>query len=255
MQLQVHIGSLEVAAPRAVRFGPFDAANLIRGHLGKELFRAQPELYQRLYNPEPLSGGPSGFADPPRPIRLITRHLAGRSFRAGEPIGFQVHLFDASLLPALGTSNFRLLQLDLNAPFAETSQLEIQFLTPTEIRGVPQPDFGPLLARLRDRLSLLRTFYGAGPLEIDFRGLGERATMVQLLSTRLESMHASRRSTSQQTRHPLGGFFGTARYAGDLTEFLPYLYAGQFTGLGKYTVWGQGEISIPILPAATSSLK
>jgi hypothetical protein len=68
-------------------------------------------------------------------------------------------------------------------------------------------------------------------------------------------MQSSRRSTSQQTRHPHGGFFGTAQYAGDLTEFLPYLYAGQFTGLGKYTVWGQGEISIPVLPAATSSLK
>ncbi len=255
MQLQVHIGSLEVTAPRVVRFGRFDAANLIRGHFGKELFRAQPELYQRLYNPEPLTDGPSGFADPPRPIRLITRHLAGRSFQAGQPIGFQVHLFDLSLLPAFGANSFRTLHIDLNAPFPATAELEIQFLTPTELRGVPEPDFGPLFARLRDRLSLLRTFYGDGPLEIDFRGLGERARQVQLLSTHLESMHASRRSTSQQTRHPLGGFFGTARYAGDLTEFLPYLYAGQFTGLGKYTVWGQGEISIPILPAATSSLK
>lgn len=255
MEIQVHVGSLEIEAPRAVEFGDFDAANLVRGHFGKELFRQRAEIYRRLYDPAPLAQGPSGFADPPRPFRLLTRHLAGRRFRAGESIPFGIHLFAAALLPLLGEERFRPLRLDLGARFAPVEELEVQFLTPTEIRGVQVPDFRTLFARLRDRLSLLRTFYGVGPLEIDFRGMGERAAEIRLLEAKLKRAEGSRRSTSQQNRHPLGGFYGSARYGGDLREFLPYLYAGQYTGVGKYTVWGQGEISISVLPDATLSLK
>lgn len=255
MEIQVHIGSLEIEAPRAVEFGDFDAANLVRGHFGKELFRHQAELYRRLYDPPPLPAGPSGFADPPRPFRLLTRQLAGRRFRAGERIPFGIHLFDATLLPLLGAERFRPLRLDLGARFPEVEELEVRFLTPTEIRGVQVPDFRIFFARLRDRLSLLRTFYGAGPLEIDFRGLGERAGQIRLISANLQRAEGSRRSTSQQNRHPIGGFYGSARYSGALGEFLPFLWAGQYTGVGKYTVWGQGEISISVLPDATLSLK
>jgi hypothetical protein len=254
--LTVYVGTLEIAAPRPLRFGRFDAGNLIRGHFGKELFRAQPRLYQRLYEPLPLAlaGGPSGFADPPRPFVLRTRQLAERSFKHGEPIPFGIHVFDETLLPALGESSFERVDLDLRAAFAERSSLEIRFLTPTEIRGWERPEFGAVFARLRDRLSLLRTIYGAGPLEIDFRGLGQRARTIRLVSAELEWERAGRRSTSQGTRQALGGFHGSAIYEGDLTEFLPYLHAGAYTGVGKYTVWGQGEISTVLLPAETNPL-
>lgn len=247
MRFQVHIGKLNLTAPRAVTFGRFDAANLVRGHFGKELFRERPELYQQLYDPAPMPKGPSGFADPPRPFRLITKALAGKSFQAGESIEFGIHLFDARLLPQLGASGFSNVEVDLEGQFPPTERLELEFVTPTEIRGLTEPEFGTIFARLRDRISLLRSFYGAGPLEIDFRAMGERAREIRLVSHDLEIERGSRKSTSQGTRHPLGGFLGSATYEGDLTEFLPFLAAGALTGVGKYTVWGQGEISTKLI--------
>jgi hypothetical protein len=58
-------------------------------------------------------------------------------------------------------------------------RVRVRFLTPTELKSAgviaPRPEFAILFARLRDRISTLRAFYGAGPLEIDFRAMGERA--------------------------------------------------------------------------------
>ena len=37
---------------------------------------------------------------------------------------------------------------------------------------------------------------------------------------------------------------GEAEYEGDLTEFMPYLRAGEWTGVGRQTTWGKGAIAI-----------
>jgi hypothetical protein len=42
----------------------------------------------------------------------------------------------------------------------------------------------------------------------------------------------------------LGGFTGWAEYEGELREFVPYLEAARWTGVGRQTVWGKGEIGI-----------
>ena len=58
----------------------------------------------------------------------------------------------------------------------------VLFRTPTELKGNAAGDgmpFGVLFARVRDRISSLRSLYGEGPLPIDFRALSERAGMVR----------------------------------------------------------------------------
>ena len=47
--------------------------------------------------------------------------------------------------------------------------------TQSDGRIAGRPDFPILFAGLRDRISTLRSLYGAGPLAVDFRGLAERA--------------------------------------------------------------------------------
>jgi hypothetical protein len=128
------------------------------------------------------------------------------------------------------------------------TSLCIQFLTPTELKceGVLalQPDFPLLFARIRDRISTLRTLYGPGPLEIDFRGIGERASRVVMSRCRMEAAHSERRSSRTGQVHPLSGFTGEAEYRGGLGEFLPYLRVAQWTGVGRQTVWGKGELAV-----------
>jgi|HigsolmetaAR202D_1030399.scaffolds.fasta_scaffold08269_4 Uncharacterized conserved protein (DUF2276). len=124
----------------------------------------------------------------------------------------------------------------------------VRFVTPTELKSqdqvVARPEFDVLFARLRDRISTLRALYGAGPLEIDFRAMGDRAAAVRLVRCELQHRDVERRSSRSGQRHPLGGFTGEAEYEGNLGEFLPYLRLGQWVGVGRQTVWGKGEIVV-----------
>ena len=132
--------------------------------------------------------------------------------------------------------------------------VHLQFLTPTELKGdgglVDRPGFAILFSRLRDRIGALSALYGRGPLPVDFRGIGERARAVRLVRCSLETRHAVRRSSRTGLVHPLGGFTGHAEYAGDLAEFLPWLAAARWAGVGRHTVWGHGEVRIVAVSTA-----
>lgn len=233
------VAKLRLVARSPISFGAHGAANLIRGQFGRELFQERPELYQHLF--APVSAGPSGLKDAPRPYVLRTRELDGRTFQAGEPVPFRVHLFEHAWVEA------ERVMIDLNPRLEKVTRVKVEFLTPTELKGGEGADFGVLFARLRDRISSLRALYGEGPLEIDFREMGERAREVRLIDQSIERVDRNRTSRATGATHPIGGFVGDAIYEGDLSEFLPYLEAGFWTGVGRQTVWGKGEIRATVL--------
>ena len=138
--------------------------------------------------------------------------------------------------------------LDLAPPTGSVQRVRVRFVTPTELKSghqiVSQPEFGVLAARIRDRLSKLRELYGDGPLTIDFRGFGDRAALVRMTRCEISRVEVERRSSRTGQVHPIGGFIGEAQYEGDLGEFIPYLRAAKWTGVGRQTVWGKGEIEI-----------
>jgi hypothetical protein len=105
-----------------------------------------------------------------------------------------------------------------------------------------RPEFGILAARVRDRISTLRELYGDGPLDIDFRGFGERAALVRMIRCEVRQVDVLRRSSRTGQVHSIGGFVGSAEYEGDLAEFVPYLRAARWAGVGRQIVWGNGEI-------------
>jgi len=248
-----------------VRFPPGQGTNVIRGAFGWLLREsASPVDYARLFEPR-AEGGPSGLADPPRPFVLRAAHLDGGSFEAGEEFSFDVHAFDvrnptlelfraafeAVADKGLGPERGRALverveeeamTLTLDAGTA-AERVMVRFVTPTELKG-GGAEFAVLFARVRDRLSTLRALYGDGPLEIDFRGMGERAREVRLVRSELEWERRVRRSSRTGQVHPIGGFTGSAEYAGVLGEFVPWLEAARWVGVGRQTVWGKGEIHV-----------
>ncbi len=140
------------------------------------------------------------------------------------------------------------IHLSLTPGSAPVSRLVIAFTTPTELKHESSlaavPEFQILFARLRDRISALHTFYGPGPLEVDFKALAERARNVRLVDSGLEHQAVTRHSSRTGQRHPIGGFTGTAVYEGPLTDFVPWLRAGYWTGVGRQTVWGKGVVQI-----------
>jgi CRISPR-associated endoribonuclease Cas6 len=240
-------------APAPVHFPEGETANLFRGQFGKILYRRDPVAYARLFEPVRDAGVPSGLRDPPRPFVLRVRHLEGATlerFQVGLNVFETNHPEIVDAMEELGRESFRaeLVRVEgqdvLRLPLAATRparRVRVHFLSPTELKNAGRPEFGPLFSRIRDRIGALRMLYGPGPLEIDFKAMGERARAIRM--TRCDVRHTEvNRSTGQ--RHPLGGFTGIAEYEGDLTEFIPYLEIAGYTGVGRQTVWGKGEISI-----------
>ncbi len=140
------------------------------------------------------------------------------------------------------------LELSLDPPAKPVSRLLVRFITPTELKCggqiAAQPDFGILAARVRDRIGTLSELYGDGPLPIDFRGFGERAALVRMKRCEIRTVVRSRRSSRTGQVHSTGGFVGEAEYEGELTEFIPFLKAASWTGVGRQTVWGKGQIEV-----------
>ena len=257
-------------AEESIFFPPGKAANVLRGAFGMMLREtAGAPQYARIFEPK-AAEGPSGLAAPPRPFVFRAAHLDGKTISAGSSFHFDMNLFDAQdpasealqqayqrlaeagLGPSRGRTTLvsvdtERISIPLDGPTEPAGRIRVQFVTPTELKGAAvQPEFGILFARLRDRISTLRALYGPGPLDIDFRAMGERARHIQISRCELTWHSAQRRSSRTGQTHPIGGFTGEveyqAGYDGDLGEFLPYLRAGQWTGVGRQTVWGKGEI-------------
>jgi len=252
---------LKFLARAPLSFPPGAASNRLRGAFGAALHRLGcAEIF------EPSSAaGPSGLADLPRPFVFRAHHLDGLTIAPGETFHFDLHWFDlrrssldtvlsafGKLLPEAELVDVRgadvPLELCLNPPREPVSRLAIRFETPTELKAsgqaVERPEFEVLAARARDRISTLRALYDDGPLAIDFRQFGERAARIHMTRCDIQRVESSRRSGRTGQIHSLGGFVGQAEYEGDLTEFVPYLRAAQWTGVGRQTAWGKGALVV-----------
>ena len=241
----------------------------------------QPELYERIFQPaleeqaaltEKLEGhAPSGLGDLPRPFVFRAAHLDGRTIGRGQPFHFDLHLFDtrdpaveaftgafarvaeAGLganrsKAALQSSEHRMVQLSLMPKRGHVDRVRVRFATPTEMKAdgrlVTEPRFQILISRIRDRVSTLRALYGAGPLALDFKAFSDRAEAVVITRCEIARSPVARRSSRTGQTHPIGGFVGEVDYEGDLSEFVPFLEAARWTGVGRHTVWGNGVIEV-----------
>lgn len=273
MTLHIRRLRFEFQARDAVWFPPGKAANVFRGAFG-DIFRriAENSAYTQMFEPRALTpdSGPSGFKDRPRPFVLRAAPLDGTRFKPGEHFTLEVNVFDLEV-PALDyfTRSFEQLReeglgpgrprVDLIAanelpavaadlaPRSESvSKIGVDFLTPTELKSDGQTlrdaPFDVLFRRTRDRISGLIGLYQNGSESVDFRGLGDRAASVRLIAARFEQHDHQRRSSRTGQTHSLGGFTGHAEYEGELAEFLPWLEAAWWTGVGRLTVWGNGLI-------------
>jgi len=235
--------------------------------------------YARVFEPtgeptgEPASpgSGPSGLRDRPRPFVFRAAYLDGKTIQPQERFWFDVNLFETrnppldsfaqafgrlakqGIGPQRGRAELvsveqRPISISLAPNAEEARMLRVEFVTPTELKSgdhlVARPDFDVLFARSRDRVSTLRALFGAGPLEIDFRAMGERAGAIRTTRCELQQVEATRRSSRTGQVHGIGGFVGMAEYEGDVSEFIPYLEVAQWTGIGRQCVWGKGELRL-----------
>jgi hypothetical protein len=253
-------------AHEALSFPRGTAANRLRGAFGAVLHKSGCAA---LFEPSGLDpsaeAGPSGLANRPRPFVFRAGHLDGLTIAPAEKFHFDFHWFDlrrssldtvvqalAQLFDQASLENVHgadvPLRICLDPSHDRVDRVTIRFETPTELKAagqaVERPEFGVLAARIRDRISTLRSLYDEGPLQLDFREFGERAARVRMTRCDIERVEISRRSGRTGQTHSLGGFIGEAEYEGDLTEFVPYLRVAQWTGVGRHTAWGKGALAV-----------
>lgn len=126
-----------------------------------------------------------------------------------------------------------------------TNQLTVHLLTPTRIthKGelTDELPFHVFWRRLIGRISALAYFHCGESLELDFKGLIEKAMTVETTKTTLRWHDWTRYSSRQNRKMQLGGLIGSVRYAGDLEEFTPFLALGAFLHVGKNATFGLGK--------------
>ncbi len=147
-------------------------------------------------------------------------------------------------LPAVSTITQA---LDRN-PWTGQTEITLEFMTPTELRfqdrTVTSPDFHHVFKRVRDRISAISFFHCGKPLDINHRMLGIAAESVKTTGRALYWDKRMRRSSRSHLRHDIGGFRGSLIFQGDFGDYWPLLVLGQYTHVGKHTVWGNGQYRI-----------
>jgi len=128
--------------------------------------------------------------------------------------------------------------------------MTIEFVTQTRLKHEGSwarvPEFHIVFRRLLGRLSSMARFHCGGPLDVDFKGMIDRAREIRLVRNDTRWVSWSRYSSRQDKRMHWDGLLGAATYEGDLAPFWPYLRFGQYVhvghgatfGLGRYMVYG-----------------
>ncbi len=137
------------------------------------------------------------------------------------------------------------------------NRIVLEFLTPTRIRFNPsgikggsivvkEPEFHHIIRRLITRVSALSSAYLDVQLDMDFRGIIERAMGVRVVDMDIRWEEAKRISRTQLDRsgrhaiHIKSGFTGKITFEGDIKEFLPLLVLGEYIHVGEDAVFGSG---------------
>ncbi|MGB8657438.1 MAG: CRISPR system precrRNA processing endoribonuclease RAMP protein Cas6 [Candidatus Zixiibacteriota bacterium] len=140
-------------------------------------------------------------------------------------------------------------------PFRENNgqrneqQLTLNFLTPVRVKYEgslgTQLDFHVLIRNLLRRISTLAYFHcDEDQSSIDFKGLIQKAKEIRIARNGLRWYEWERYSARQDTRMNMGGFVGKITYEGNLSEFIPFIEAGELVHVGKGTSFGLGKFEL-----------
>jgi len=127
-------------------------------------------------------------------------------------------------------------------------RIRVEFATPTELKHKGEvrnePEFAAVANRLAERVWTLGRLYQGWSSDWDYRDLLDLSPMVRLVDWKWDRTDPMRRSSRTYQIHSIGGFTGWAEYEGPVGAFRALLEIGRWTGVGRQTVWGKGEIRV-----------
>lgn len=147
------------------------------------------------------------------------------------------------------TGNYPIIQAgQLNPQSFASLKTTLSLHTPLRFRFdghiTDKIEFHVLIRNLLRRISSLSYFHCGEKLEIDFKGLIEKATAVKLIKSDTHWFDWKRYSTRQEEWMSLGGVTGTISYEGDISDSMLLLRLGEYVHVGKGTSFGLGKYEI-----------
>lgn len=137
---------------------------------------------------------------------------------------------------------------ELSGAMLDRNIVTLNFITPVRIVEnedlVVDLEFHHLIRSLLRRISTLSYFHCGERLDLDFKGLIERAQSVKVKERKTEWHDWERYSARQDTRMKMGGVIGKMSFEGAIAEFMPFLELGEILHAGKNTSFGLGMYTL-----------
>ena len=115
----------------------------------------------------------------------------------------------------------------------------ISIMTPMRIMGEGKPSrefsFSPFVRALFRRLSSLAYYYGDEETELDYKWLADQSRLVECVDADVRWV---------EWGNKWSGLIGTGTFAGDLSEYHPFLLAGECLHVGKGASFGLGRFLV-----------
>lgn len=120
-----------------------------------------------------------------------------------------------------------------------SDSITLTIMTPMRIMGEGKPlrelSFSPFVRALFRRLSSLAYYYGGAEAELDYKWLAEQSRLVECVAADVRWV---------EWGNKWSGLIGTGTFAGDLSEYQPFLLAGECLHVGKGASFGLGRFLI-----------
>lgn len=133
----------------------------------------------------------------------------------------------------------------------DVTAVEIKLCTPLRIRHNGQlltsVSFSTLIRNITNRIMAITERYGGWADKEEIKAIQMLAAEVKMLKEDLRLMHLERYSNRLQAKMDLSGLLGKMVFEGDLTPFVPWLFAAQILHIGRNTTFGMGKIEVYFL--------
>ncbi|NLO98648.1 MAG: CRISPR system precrRNA processing endoribonuclease RAMP protein Cas6 [Peptococcaceae bacterium] len=134
---------------------------------------------------------------------------------------------------------------------SNVTRVILRTLTPLRIRRNGQLltdiDFVTVIRNITNRLATLTSRYGGWVDEVEVQRIQNLAYQVEIVHSNFALVDLARYSNRLGEKMDFSGLMGSIEVQGDLTPFVPWLFAAQTLHLGRNTTFGMGKIEVEFI--------
>lgn len=134
---------------------------------------------------------------------------------------------------------------------SDVKRVTISLKTPLRIRRngalIESVDFPTIIRNITNRICEIAKRYGGWIDEMEVQRLLILASDVSIIQNQLEMKDIKRYSNRLGQKMDFSGLLGNVQFEGNITPFVPWLYAAQILHIGRNTTFGMGKIEVEFI--------